>query len=459
MSGFLRWSALLYSRFTFARFRNQRSHHAGIVVSAFATAGADPIVEEAYLRKYWLVVCLLGALLVPPAPAGSRKENVNHRTPAWVGTWATSPLLEEPRNAPPEPGFADSTIRQIVHISIGGTQVRVRFSNLFGATDLKIPSAHVALSAGGSAVRAESDKPLTFGGATSVSIPPGASMYSDAVDLEVAPFSDMAVTIYLNGVPDSVTIHPASHATSYLLVGNSVSDADMPMASRTDHWYFLNGVDVLAVNASAAVVTLGDSITDGSASTTNQNARWPDGLARRLQANPTTANVGVINEGIGGNRLLHDMNGPSALARFDRDVLSQAGVRWLIVLEGINDIGTQGRAKERGEKPATAQELIAAYQQIIVRAHAHNIRVFGATILPYQGAGYFTPSGDADRQTVNQWIRTSGQFDGVIDLEAATRDPQNPSRLAPFADSGDHLHPGDAGYKAMADAIDLKLFN
>jgi lysophospholipase L1-like esterase len=220
----------------------------------------------------------------------------------------------------------------------------------------------------------------------------------------------------------------------------------------------LNGIDVLTQNFSAAVITFGDSITDGRNSTTNGNGRWPDDLARRLHANSKTANIAVLNEGIGGNRLLHDGLGPNALARFDRDVLAQSGVRWVIVLEGINDIGTQAKAHERNEKAATVKELIAAYEQIILRAHTHNIRVYGATIMPYEGAGYYTAEGEADRQTINHWIRTSGQFDAVIDMDAVARDGQSASHLSVAADSGDHLHPADAGYKIMSDSIDLKLF-
>jgi lysophospholipase L1-like esterase len=284
-------------------------------------------------------------------------------------------------------------------------------------------------------------------------------MYSDPLAFNLAPLSDLVISIHVASAPDATTTHPGSRATSYLQSGDAVSAADLSSATKVEHWYFLDGVDVETGGVrGGAVVTFGDSITDGAHSTENGNTRWPDDLARRLQADKKTAGVAVLNEGIGGNRILHDVTGPSALARFDRDVIAQSGVRWLIILEGINDLGAHGRAPLRNELIPTAQELIAAYQQMILRAHAHNIRVFGATILPYQGAGYFSPEGETDRQTINKWIRTSGAFDAVIDLDAAARDPQKPSQLAPTADSGDHLHPGDAGYKAMADAIDLKLF-
>jgi len=401
-----------------------------------------------------LALCCAFAAPIPAQHAASAHGEKDH----WVGTWASSPQLEDPGNALPSPGFADTTLRQVVHVSIGGSRIRVRFSNLFGTTPLTIPSAHVALSAGGSAIHPESDKALTFDGRPSVSVPPGALMYSDPLDFDLVPLSDLAVTIYLRGAPEDITTHAGSRATSYFVAGQSVSSAAMPTAGRIDHWYFLNGVDVLTRDSAAAVAVLGDSITDGRNSTTNGNGRWPDDLARRLQANQNTANVGVLNEGIGGNRLVHDHLGPNALARLDRDILAQSGVRWLIVLEGINDIGTRASNRGQDEHPATVQEIIAAYEQIILRAHAHNILVYGATMLPYEGAFYYSPDGEADRQTINRWIRTSGKFDGVIDFDAVTRDPRNPSHLAPAMDSGDHLHPADAGYKALSDAVDLTLF-
>jgi lysophospholipase L1-like esterase len=320
------------------------------------------------------------------------------------------------------------------------------------------PPPNHSLSAGGSAIRPESDRTIMFHGKPSVNIPPGALMYSDAIDFDLAPLSDLAVTVRLTGVPSGITIHPGSRTTSYLQAGDAVVAPEMATAERVDHWYFLNGADVLGEKSAAAIVTFGDSITDGAKTTTNTNRRWPDGLARRLQANKRTRNVGVLNAGIGGNRLLHDRAGPNALARFDSDVLAQSGVRWLIILEGINDLGTRVSAHERNEQAATADDIIAADAQLILRAHAHNIRVYGATILPYEGAGYFTPGGEADRLKVNEWIRSSGNFDGVIDFDAATRDQKSPSRLSAAADSGDHLHPADAGYKIMSDTIDLGLF-
>jgi lysophospholipase L1-like esterase len=376
----------------------------------------------------------------------------------WVGTWAAAPQLTEEANLPPPPGFADTTLRQVVHVSIGGKEMRVRFSNAYGKVALTLVSAHVARSAGGSAIHAATGKALAFHGHSSVTVPAGALVVSDPLDFDLRALSDLAVTVHLRGAPADVTGHPGSRTTSYLQAGSAVAAADLAPATRVDHWYFLSGIEVRAGRTSAAVAILGDSITDGRGSTTNGNDRWPDNLARRLQANEATREVAVLNQGIGGNRLLRDGLGPNALARLDRDVLAQPGVRWLIVLEGINDIGTRVAARERGEPWASATDLIAALEQIVVRAHARGIRVYGATILPYEGAAYFTPDGEADRQAVNAWTRTSGVFDAVVDFDAVTRDPQKPSRLSPSVDGGDHLHPSAAGYRIMGDAVDLGPF-
>lgn len=366
----------------------------------------------------------------------------------WVATWAAAPQLTEPANLPPPPGLADTTLRQIVHVTLGGKQVRVRFSNVYGTAPLTITSAHVALAAGGSAIQTQSDRALTFHGQISVTIPPGAPMISDPVAFDVSPLSDLAVTVHVNDPSKNVTGHPGARCTTYLLAGDSVAAGDLPGAATTPHWYYLNAMEVPA-GSPAAVATLGDSITDGRGSTTDQNRRWPDDLARRLQANKRTAGIAVLNEGIGGNRVLNNGLGPSALARLDRDVLAQPGVRWVIVLEGINDLGGHS---------ASAQDLIAGFEQIVLRAHARGIRVYGGTITPCGGSFYFNPELEAARQTINQWVRTGGHFDAVVDFDAAVRDPQKPTDLQAAADSGDHLHLNDHGYEIMAGAIDLKLF-
>jgi lysophospholipase L1-like esterase len=366
----------------------------------------------------------------------------------WVGTWAASPQLTEPANMPPEPGLADATLRQVVHVSLGGARLRVRFSNAFGTKPLPILSAHVAESAGGGAIRPSGGKTLRFGGRTSVTIPTGAPMVSDPVDFDLAPLSDLAVTIRVQDPTGAVTGHPGARCTSYLQGGDAVMEPVLPKAARTPHWYYLCGVDVEAAEA-AAVAVLGDSITDGRGSPTDGNGRWTDHLARRLREGQCPAGVGVLNQGLGGNRMLNDGLGPNALARLDRDVLARPGVRWLIVLEGINDLGTRS---------ATARDLIAAYEQLILRAHDRGIRVYGATLMPCEGSPYFNPGLEAARQEVNAWVRESGRFDAVIDFDAATRDPRRPSRLSDEVDGGDHLHPGGEGYRIMAAAVDLKLF-
>lgn len=377
----------------------------------------------------------------------------------WIGAWVSAPQLTEPHNLPPAPGLTGQTLRQIIQLSIGGNLVRVTFSNAFGNGPAVIASAHVALSAGDSAIQLASDHALTFDGAPSVTIQPGALMISDPIPLAVAPLVNLAITANLASVPAGVTGHPGSRTTSFIQPSDAVSAPELPDAKRIDHWYLLSGVDVLADPASAAIVVLGDSITDGRGSTTNKNDRWPNQLSRRLLANADTEHIAVLNQGIGGNRLLRDGLGPNALARLDRDVLALPGVRWLIVLEGVNDIGTAVGARSRREPAATAQEIIAAYRQIVTRAHAHDIRVYGSTILPFEGfASYSSPASEADRQAVNQWIRTGGVFDGVIDFDAIARDPAHPSRLSAGVDGGDHLHPSAAGYKILADAIDLALF-
>jgi len=388
-----------------------------------------------------------------PAPSQDQAER-------WVGTWASSAQLADPAQAGPTAGFPDTTLRQCVRVSIGGSRVRVRFSNAFGTTPLTLTKAHVALSAGGGAIRPETDRPLTFGGRASVTVPPGALMVSDALEFELRPLSEVAVTVHLKGAPKEITAHPGSRTTSYLRAGDAVAAIELAASVKVDHWYFLNGIDVLAGSAWAAVAVLGDSITDGRGSTTNGNDRWTDHLARRLQSDERTRGIGVLNQGIGGNRLLRDGLGPNALARLDRDVLAQTGVRFLIVLLGVNDIGTRKAASERGEPAASVEDMIGAYEQIILRARTHGIRVYGATISPFDGfAPYFTAEAEAARQAINTWIRTSGRFDGVVEFDGALRDLEWPSRLRAEADGGDHLHPGPAGYRLMGEAVDLGLFD
>ncbi len=382
----------------------------------------------------------------------------------WIASWGTSQQIPEPQNALPADDVRDATVRQIFHLSVGGPALRVELSNAFGTEALHFTSVHVArpLSSSSAAIDPATDRPLAFAGKADVTIPPGAVFVSDPLDYAVAPLADLAVTFHLDTPPVVQTGHPGSRATSYYVHGDLVSAPNFVEAKHVDHWYQVAEIEVQAAPEAATVVALGDSITDGHGATTNGNDRWTDVLAQRLQGSTKTRNIGVSNQGIGGNHLLTDGLGPNALARFDRDVLAPAGVRWVIVFEGVNDLG--GLARD-GEVPpadhaAIVQRVLSAYRQIIARAHAHGLRAYGATITPYVGSDYYHPGplSEADRLAVNQWIRTPGHFDAVIDFDAVLADPQHPDRLLPAYDCGDHLHPSPAGYKAMGTAIPGSLF-
>jgi len=380
----------------------------------------------------------------------------------WVASWACSEQTPEPMNALAPEDMRDMTMRQIVHLSMGGSTVRVHVSNAFGTKPLRFTSLHMARPVSPSSPRIDpaSDRALTFSGSPEVTVPAGAEYVSDPVDYPVAPLASLALTFHLDSPPAGETGHPGSRSTSYYVHGDRVAAADLPDARRVDHWYQLAGVDVRAPRASAAVVALGDSITDGHGATTNGNDRWTDVLAGRLEGSRAMREVSVVNHGIGGNHLLTDGLGPNALARFNRDVLAQAGVKYLIVLEGVNDLG--GLAHP-GDVPAAAHSdlvhrMEGAYEQMVARAHAAGVEVVGATVLPFAGSMYYRPATEADRQAINEWIRTPGHFDAVIDFDRVTRDPEQPDRLLPRYDSGDHLHPSPEGYRAMGEAVPLKLF-
>jgi lysophospholipase L1-like esterase len=401
------------------------------------------------------VVCVL---LLAASSAPVRSESAA----SWAGSWAASQQIPEPANALAPDDLRDATLRQVIHLSAGGRTLRVHVSNVFGSAPLHFGSVHIAhpVSNSSSAIDAATDRPLAFHGSPDVTVPAGAEFISDPLDYPVEPGSDLAITIHFDSPPERQTGHPGSRATSYLLHGNLVSAPDLPDAKKVDHWYQLSGVDVGAASDAVSIAVLGDSITDGHGATTNGNDRWPDVLARRLQAG--ARNIGVLNQGIGGNHLLTDGLGPNALARFDRDVLAQTAVRYVIVLEGVNDLGGLARTAEVGsaEHAALVQHVISAYEQMIARSHAHGIRIIGCTILPYVGSNYYHPgpASEADRQAVNSWIRTPGHFDAIVDFDQITRDPDHPDRLRPMFDSGDHLHPSPAGYAAMANALPLSLF-
>ncbi|MGH9589141.1 MAG: SGNH/GDSL hydrolase family protein [Terracidiphilus sp.] len=382
----------------------------------------------------------------------------------WVGSWAASQQIPEPRNSLPTEALEDATVRQIFHLSIGGATLRVRLSNAFGTEPLHFGSVHIAraVSPASSAIVAGSDTALTFAGAPGVTVPAGAEYLSDPIAFPVTPLSNLVVSYYLNAAPSRETGHPGSRETTWFLHGNHVSDPELQSAQTVEHWYEVSGVDVLAPPGAAAVVALGDSITDGHATTTNGNDRWTDVLAERLQADSATSHISVLNVGTGGNHLLTEGLGPNALARFDRDVIAQAGARWVIVFEGINDIGRLSRENgvPESEHRELVHQIISTYQQIIARAHAHGIMAIGGTITPFAGSGYYHPASasEEDRTEINRWIRVPGNFDAVVDFDEAIRDPRHPDRILPAYDSGDHLHPSPGGYRAMADAIPLTLF-
>jgi lysophospholipase L1-like esterase len=373
----------------------------------------------------------------------------------WVGTWACAPQTTEQGNLPPAPGLNGNTLRQTVHVTLGGTRLRLRLSNEFGTNPVTMDSVHAAGYKGGGAIDTATDRALTFSGTSAVTIPVGQMIWSDPFDYTLNALSDLAISIHFTDMTGDVTGHPGSRTTSYLQSGDTVTAETMASAASTAHWYFITGLDVMAENSSAAIVVLGDSLTDGRGSTTNGNDRWPDDLARRLQANAATANIAVLNQGIGGNAVLAGGLGPTAVGRFDRDVLGQSGARWLIVYEGVNDIGNSSAAAA----PTIANNLIGAYQDFVTKAHQNNFRAYGATLTPFAGNGYFTPEHESARQTVNSWIRTSNVFDGVIDFEAAVRDPADATKLlAACLFENDWLHLNPAGYRKLADAIDLSFF-
>ena len=371
----------------------------------------------------------------------------------WIGTWATAPVPAHVGNA----GAVDETLREIVHVSVGSNQfLRVTLTNEFGVEPLTIGAAGAAIRTGGNEIGKQ--VALTFGGKPGIVIPPGQFATSDAMNFTFPPLSDLAISLFLPAQTiTSVTQHAFADQVSFVALDNQVQAAALPQAREIASWRFLKNVQVEEGPGDGAIVCFGDSITDGAHSTRDADARWPDVLAARLQAEKKTRGLGVLNEGIGGNRILHEGTGPSALVRFDRDVLAAPGVKYVVMLEGINDIG-HSAGPNKNSDVVSAEDLIAGYTTLARKAHAQHLKIYGATLTPYMGATYSSPAGEAMRQALNQWIRTTKELDGVIDFDKVTRDPANPAMFLPADDSGDHLHPGDAGYKAMGESIDLKLF-
>ncbi len=430
----------------------RRSLLNGLVFAALFVAGSQPEMSaQDWAKERWVgtwSTAEVGRPQTPPQPATALPPFQVNQCPA----------------APPPPvtflHFNNQTLRQIVHTSIGGSGVRVVLSNEYGTSPLTIGMAHIALRDKDSSIQMATDHPLTFSGRPTITIPANAVVYSDPVSLTISPQADVAIALYLPGNTDTsapLTMHAAAFQTNYVSeTGNFAGAAKLPVAAPVLSWFLVSRVEVVDQNSAGGLVAFGDSITDGTRSTPDANNRWPDQLVRRMFSQTTPLRFGLMNAGIAGNRVLSEgayQAGINALARFERDALSQAGVTHIVVMEGINDIGNA-----RTNPTPTAEDIIAGYKQLIIEAHGKGVKIYGATLTPFYGAPYYTDVGESKRGAVNQWIRSSKAFDGVIDFDAATRDPNDPKKLLADYDSCDHLHPNDAGYKAMAAAVDLALF-
>jgi len=397
------------------------------------------------LYTSFLLFILLGSLCLS---AQDRPAKI------WVGTWGTAPQLVEPGNNPPSPGLTNNSLRQIVRVSIPGDTIRVKFSNIFSETSVTLNAVKIAVSAGGSAVYDSTSKLLTFGGVPEVTMGPGTDVLSDPLAFNLEPRMTLAVTIYFGQTSATITGHPGSRTTSYLKAGNDTSVANFAGAVTTDHWYIITNIDVLATHEYSCISVIGNSITDGRGSVTNLQNRWTDVLSERLLENPGTEKVGVLNMGLGGNCVLKACLGPAAKERYKRDVLEQPGIQAAIVFEGVNDIGGINTPELATE---TANRLIEAYKAMIDSAHARNIFIYGATITPFKGNGYYTLFSEACRNKVNEWIRNSGRFDAVLDFDMAVRKPSDTASLI-SSYQNDGLHPDTAGYRLIVNSIDLSLF-
>jgi lysophospholipase L1-like esterase len=403
-------------------------------------------------RFFALALVVVGLVSLPATAQFAGRESRG-----WVSSWGASP------SDPADP-LNGQTIREHVRLSLGGDKIRIRLSNRFGTGDLVVGAVHVALHGTGAGTLPGTDRTITFSDQPSFTIPVGAQVVSDEISLSVKALDEIAVSIFLPGPTGPLTIHQLGVSTTYISpAGDFTATGVMPVSTTSLSRYLLSEVEVLRPNA-VAVVTLGDSITDGFNSTVDANRRWPDFLAERLRsqqsATPGMKPVAVVDEGISGNRLLHNIAGPNAQERFDRDVIAQSHVRWVTVLEGINDLGFPGSVEPDAPR-VTFKQVVGAYKQVIARAHAAGLKIYGCTLTPFEGTtfpGYFAPDKESVRRDINSWIRNSGQFDAVIDFDLAIRDPSHPTRMLPAYDSGDHLHPNDLGYLTMANAVPLSLF-
>lgn len=401
---------------------------------------------------------ILASFLILLASCGSSnstsKNNENQQK--WVGSWSTAPQLVEPRNVPPAPGLTGNTLRQIISPSLGGKSIRLKFSNEFSDRPVEMKSVEIAIVTEQPSIDISTKKTLKFDGEEGVSMPAGEAVFSDALTFEFNPRTKLAITIKFGETAEKITGHPGSRTTSYLVEGNQeIAEEDFTKAVTTDHWYAINTLEVMAGEDASAIAILGNSITDGRGSGTNKQNRWPDILAESLLQHSKTKNVGVLNMGIGGNAVLRGGLGPTGLDRFDRDILGQNGVKYLIIMEGVNDLG--------GTPDSTAafnvaNGLIEAYKTMIDKAHAKDIKVYGGTITPIKKSFYYKDYREEARQKVNDWIRNSGAFDAVIDFSKFLENPDEPNIIHPDLQSGDYLHPNEKGYKVMGESIDLSLF-
>jgi lysophospholipase L1-like esterase len=422
------------------------------------------------MRRLPLLVAVVVAAAAQAQPAPAER---------WVATWGTAQALAVesipawveppppellPRDAPPSPippipeFFANETIRMIVRTSVGGRALRLTLSNAAGRPSVRIGAVHVALHERGSAIVPGSDRTVSFGGNATVEIPPGALVVSDPIDLQAPALAELAVSLYIPDRSEPGTTHALALNTTYVSAGNAVAEPVLDVESTNRTYFWLSGIDVLAEADTGTILAFGDSITDGYATTADAHRAWPAMLAARLQENEVTASRAVVNMGISGNRVRRDLVGTSGLARFDRDVLARAGIEWIILLEGINDITFSALPRAPDDERASAAGIIEALSLFVDRAHAHGLQVMGATLTPMEGLWLFNPRTEAMRQAVNDWIRTGGKFDAIVDFDAVTHDPERPERLRPEFDSGDHIHPNDAGNAAMAEIIDVSVF-
>lgn len=415
------------------------------------------------MRIQFIARALCAAVLLAVGSVGSALGCGKSCRGNWVASWGTAQQLAIPARAIPErdrpPAKVQAqTVRMVARSTIAGRALRVALSNSFGMAPVRIDAAQIARVTSGSSIRAGSGRALTFGGHASVVLAPGALLYSDPLEFDLPAQADLAVSLYLSADSGPTTAHAIGMRNAWLAPGNQTTAETLADTTEFYSYLWLAGIDVLAADKAAAIVAFGDSITDGFSTTRGADLAWPSVLARRLAAQKSSPPRAVINMGISGNRVLREGAGSSALARFDRDVLSRPGVKWVLLLEGINDIGFSALPNLPASEKVTAAEIITGYRQLIGRAHLHGLRIIGGTMTPFEGVNTYTEAGERMRQEVNRWIRDSGEFDAVVDFDAATRDPAAPTRLRGSYDSGDHIHPNDAGNKAMAEAIDLKLF-